>query len=111
MRLAAEDITNPALGPLAEKSGIGFFQELIPALIGMVLLVGALFFLGIMLLGSIQWISSGGDKAALEGARGRLSSALVGIIILFSVFALLKVIEEFFGIDILTLDIGPLKIQ
>ncbi|MBL7036901.1 hypothetical protein ISR94_03660, partial [Candidatus Microgenomates bacterium] len=48
---------------------------------------------------------------AIEGARGRITSALVGVVILFSTFALIKIVETFFGIDILTIDIGPLVIQ
>lgn len=107
-----QSITNPALGEtLQGKDGIEFFQALIPNLIGLFFVVGAVIFLFIMVLGGIQWISSGGDKTALEGAKGKISNALVGLVILFSVFALVKVIESFFGIDILTLDIGPLVIE
>jgi hypothetical protein len=64
-----------------------------------------------MLLGGIQWISSGGDKTALEGARGKITNAVIGIIILFSLFAILKIVEDFFGINILTIDFGPLMVR
>lgn len=64
-----------------------------------------------LLLGAITWIGSGGDKAAIEGARGRITQALIGIVVLFSVFAIIKLIEGLFGIKILTLDIGPLIIK
>ncbi len=109
---AAEPIGNPALGgSLQSKSGIGFFQDLVPRMIGLAFVVGALVFFFIMIVSAIQWITSGGDKAAVEGARGKITNAIVGIVILLSTFALLKVIEDFFGINILALDIGPLKIQ
>lgn len=108
----AQAITNPVLGPaLQGKSGIGFFQSFIPALIGLGFVIGALVFFFVLIIGAIQWIASGGDKAAVESARGKITSAIIGIIILFATFALLKVIEGFFGVNILTLDIGPLKIQ
>ena len=80
-------------------------------MIGLAFLVGVLVFFFIMILGAIQWITSGGDKAGLESARGKITSAIVGVVILFSLFALLKIIEDFFGINILVLDIGPLMIQ
>ena len=70
-----------------------------------------LFVLFMLIWGSIQWISSGGDKQALESARGRLTGALIGIVLLFVSFALIQLIGNFFGIKILTLDIGPLVIQ
>jgi UDP-N-acetylmuramyl pentapeptide phosphotransferase/UDP-N-acetylglucosamine-1-phosphate transferase len=111
-RKIADAITNPALGgSLQGKSGSEFFQDLIPRMVGLAFVVGVLIFFFIMVVGAIQWISSGGDKTAVEGARGKITNAIVGVVILLSTFALLKVIEDFFGINILTLDIGPLKIQ
>lgn len=108
----AESITNPALGPsLQSMSGVGFFQDLLPRMVGLAFLVGVLVFFFIMILGAIQWITSGGDKTGLESARGKITNAIVGVVILFSLFALLKIIEDFFGINILALDIGPLMIQ
>ena len=112
--LAQEKITNPAFegSPLGGiTTGKAFFQKLIPNLVGLAFAIGALVFFFIMIIGAIQWITSGGDKTALEGARGKIANALVGVVILFGLFALLKVLEDFFGINILTLDIGPLKIE
>ena len=109
-------ITNPALSiPLQDillnRGPAAFFQALIPRLVGLAFVIGVLAFFFIMIIGAIQWISSGGDKAAIEGARGKIANALVGVVILFALFALLKVLEDFFGINILALDIGPLKIE
>jgi UDP-N-acetylmuramyl pentapeptide phosphotransferase/UDP-N-acetylglucosamine-1-phosphate transferase len=110
--LAQDSITNPVLGPsLQSKTGVDFFQDLIPRMVGLAFLVGVLVFFFIMITGAIQWITSGGDKAGIESARGKITNAIVGVVILLSLFALLKVIEDFFGINILALDIGPLIIQ
>lgn len=109
---ATAPITNPVLPiNLQVQTGIGFFQSFVPALVGMGFVIGVLIFFFIMLIGAVQWIMSGGDKAAIEGARSKMANALVGIVILFALFAFMKVIEDFFGINILVLDIGPLKIQ
>ena len=110
MKMLAQ-ITNPALGNLGKKTGIAFFQEFIPNLVGLGLVVGALVFFFVMMVGAIQWISSGGDKTAVEAARGKISNAIIGFVILLAIFAVLKVIEDFFGFNILILDIGPLKIE
>lgn len=108
----AEGITNPVLrSSLKSMSGVDFLGDFLPRFIGLAFVVGALVFFFIMIIGAIQWISSGGDKTALEGARGKITSAIVGVVILLSLFALLKIIEDFFGIDILTLDIGVLVIE
>lgn len=109
-------ITNPALGPTLQSyaaggGGVLFLQTLIPNLIGLAFVVGVVIFFFMLVIGAIQWISSGGDKGAVEAARGRITQALIGIVVLFSVFAIIKLIEGFFGINILTLDIGPLIIK
>lgn len=110
--LAQDTITNPVLGPsLQSKTGVEFFQDLLPRMVGLAFLVGVLVFFFILIIGAIQWIASGGDKTAVEGARGKITNAIVGVVLLLSLFALLKVIEDFFGINILALDIGPIIIQ
>lgn len=105
-------ITNPVLGPkLQDMSGIEFFQTILPHAVGLAFVIGVLVFLFVIIIGAIQWTSSGGDKAAIESAKGKITNALVGIVVLFSLFALLKFLEDFFGINILALDIGPLMIE
>lgn len=110
---APRGITNPIFenSPLESMSGVDFLGDFLPRFVGLAFVIGAIVFFFIMIIGAIQWTSSGGDKTALEGARGKITNAIVGIVILFSLFALLKIIESFFGIDILTLDIGPLVIE
>lgn len=88
--------------------GLSFVSNFIPAAIGLAFLAGSVLFFGILLAGAIQWTSSGGDKSALEGARGKVTNAIIGIAILFSVYAVVNLIEHFFGIRILTLDLAPL---
>jgi succinate dehydrogenase/fumarate reductase cytochrome b subunit len=104
-------IINPVLGDLGNKTGVDFFKSFIPGLIGLAFVAGVIIFFFMLILGAIQWISSGGDKQALEGARGRVTNAIIGLVILFSLFAVLDLIHVFFGITIMTLDIGPLVIQ
>jgi hypothetical protein len=104
-------ITNPAIGNLNNNSGVQFFQKLIPSLIGLIFVAGAIIFFFMLLISGIQWITSGGDKAAVEGAKGRLTQALIGIVVLFSAFAIIKLVQGLFGINILSIDIGPLIIK
>lgn len=112
MQKTLAQITNPGLGTeLNKNTGVSFLQKLLPSLIGLAFVVGALIFFFMFIIGAIQWMSSGGDKGAIENARGRIANALIGIVILFSVFAVIKIVENFFSISILTIDIGPLIIK
>lgn len=116
MRNYLADITNPALGPtlqgdLTTGGGVGFVQKLIPSLIGLAFVAGAVLFFFMLIIAALQWITSGGDKAAVEAAKGRLTQAIIGIVILFAVYAIVSLIQNFFGINIITIDIGPLMIK
>ena len=109
MKLA--QIKNPALGEgLQKKSGIRFLQDIIPAFITLAFVAGSIIFLFVLISGAIGWMTSGGDKQSVETARGRITSALIGIILLLIAYALIGLIEDFFGVNILELDIGALKI-
>lgn len=104
-------LTNPILSTnLQGQTGTGFFANLIPRLITLGFIIGALIFFFILIIGAIQWISSGGDKNAIEEAKHKITNAIIGIFILFLIFVIMKVIESFFGISILTLDIGSLAL-
>ena len=106
-----KEITNPALGNLANKSGTEFFGAVIPAAVGIAYVVGFLIFVYTTLIASIKWMFSGGDKALLENARKELLHGIAGVVILASVLAIVKIIEDFFGINILSIDIGALQIK
>lgn len=114
------NITNPLFkGTILESlsGGTGnpnttdFLNIFIPNAIGLLFVVGVVGFMFMMIWGAVQWIFSGGDKGAIEGARGRITNALLGIILLLSTFAIIKLVETFFGINILTIDIAGMFIQ
>ena len=105
------EITNPVLGNLGDLTGVMFFQSFIPSLVGLAFAIGTVVFFFILIIGSIQWITSAGDKQALEAARGKITNAIIGVVIMLSLFAVLNLVQTFFNITIMTLDIGPLVIQ
>ena len=63
------------------------------------------FFLGgtvsviFILLAGIKYIRSGGDRKQVEDARATLTYAIVGLIILFSSFVILRLIATVTGIS------------
>ena len=102
-------IGNPVLNQTGSVNGLAYFQKFIPAAIDLALVVGVLFFFVNFILGAIQWISSGGDKQALEGARSKITSAIIGIVIMFALFAVVSLISYFFGgLSLINPTISPL---
>jgi hypothetical protein len=105
-----QGITNPALGEgVRNLSGTEFFNKLLPNLISLSFVVGAIIFVAIIIVGAIQWIISGGDKAGIESARSKITNAIIGLVILLSLFAIIYVLENFFGIKLLELKINFLE--
>lgn len=79
--------------------------SIVSGLIRMTLVVAAIVFFFILVIGGIKWIASGGDKAQTEGARNQITAALVGLVIVFAAWAILALIKTFFGVDIFSLTI------
>lgn len=73
------------------------------------LLVAALLVFAYLIWGGIQWITSGGDKGKTQEARDRITAALVGLAVVASAWAVMLIIQYFFGISILDGDITPPK--
>jgi hypothetical protein len=74
------------------------FQGIISNIINLFLVIAFVVFLFLLLLGGIQWITSGGDKESLARARGKITSAIIGIIIVISTWAILNLVKNFFGL-------------
>lgn len=110
--LLSQAITNPALGEsIQDMGGVEWLQLMLPNFITLALIVGIVLFVFIMFIGAIQWITSGGDKTGIEAARGKISNAVVGIVLLLATFAIISMVELFFGVNILSLDFGDLIIK
>lgn len=97
-------ITNPALkNTIQGMTGVDFVQTIIKNVIIVFFIIGIITSLAFILIGAIQWISAGGDKAALDGARRKITSALIGLVILLGVYVIIRFIGDFLGIDLLSL--------
>jgi hypothetical protein len=108
-------IVNPALGTtltnmLRTNGGVYFIQQLVTSAITLLIIVGGVLFVFMFLLGAIGFIAAGGDKIKMDNARGRMSTAFIGIILLFSSWAIIELIEVIFGVKILLIDLAPLII-
>lgn len=51
-----------------------------------------------LVIGGIKWILSGGDKGGTEAAKGTITAALIGLIIVFLAWAFLNLVGNFFGV-------------
>lgn len=83
--------------------------SIISTLISIVLVVAGVVFFFMLIWGGISWIMSGGDKAKTEAARNRITAALVGLIVLFSAWAIATLMYTVFGIDVLNVTLPTIQ--
>ena len=104
----AQDKVN--LSPTGDFSKLGglTIPGIISGLIRLTLVVAAIVFFFILVIGGIKWIDSGGDKGQTEAARNQITAALVGLVIVFAAWAILALIRTFFGVDIFSLTLPQL---
>ena len=100
--LAQAAITNPVIGNLGNnpeqaKTGATFLTYFV-TLWRAGINIGALIVLIYFAWGSIEWITSGGDKGKVEAARTKITTAVMGLIVLASSTAILTLVQRFLGI-------------
>ena len=79
----------------------GLLTKTLPAIITYLLIGATLLALAFIIFGGIKWITSGGDKTALEGARKMITYAIIGLVISFLAFFIINIIGNFFGVNLL----------
>jgi magnesium-transporting ATPase (P-type) len=74
---------------------------IISGAISLVLIVVAIVFFFILVMGGLKWVTSGGDEKKVGAARAQITNALIGLAIVFAAWAIMSLIGTVFGINIL----------
>lgn len=61
-----------------------------------------------LLWGGLQWIMAGGDKEAIDKSRRKIIGALIGLSIVFSVYAIIFIIKTLFGVNVGQIQLRPI---
>ncbi len=70
------------------------FGNLLSNLIRLFFFIAGLVALVMLLLGALEWISSGGDEKKIESARNKIQAAFIGLVVMVAVITLVVVIEQ-----------------
>lgn len=85
--------------PIPKLDNLG---DVLNILLGFVFFIAGLLMFFNLVIGGIQWITSGGDAKALDSARGRITNSIIGLIIVVAAFAIALILEQVFGINIVS---------
>lgn len=90
-----------------DDSGITTFSSIVSRVIGVMTIVAIVWFVFIFITGVIGIIGSGGDKQSFENARKKISTGVIGLVIVLLALVLTSFVGKFVGITNI-LDIGAL---
>jgi hypothetical protein len=103
---AAVEWTNTLGGPDKDvatfKSLEPLFQNVVQAvvaLLGVALLI-------MFLVSGFSFLFSGGDPKKLEQAKGTLTNAIIGLVIIVAAYIILRLIEVFTGVTLTTFQVN-----
>ena len=78
--------------------------------IGFIIVIAFILALFFIVLGGIQWITSGGDKGKVDAARNHIIAAVIGLIIVALSFVIINVVLSALGLGSLNnLHLQPLS--
>ncbi|MCL5784437.1 MAG: pilin [Patescibacteria group bacterium] len=98
------DDTSQTLGrivPPPQVLNLGFgnagISQVLTNVIQIIYIAAGIVFIFMVLISALQWIMSGGDKEAISKARGRLTYAIIGIVLLALAFLIIRLIGQITG--------------
>ncbi len=74
--------------------------EIISALLPYVFIIAGLILFAMLIFGGFELLTSAGNPESVKKAQGRITSALIGFLIIFLAYWLTQILEVIFGITI-----------
>ena len=93
-------ITNPAIENSADivANPGNYVQNIIQTVITIFFIVAVIYFIWHFVMSAYQMIASQGDPEKLKAAQKSILNAFVGILLVFSIFAILKFVGTVVGV-------------
>lgn len=89
----------PIVGPASTPT---FVAGLIRNIILLLILASFIAALAYTILAGIKFITSGGDPKEISAAQGQITWGIIGLVVVIGAYAIIRVVEIFFGVDLIT---------
>lgn len=103
---AVAGLATPALAqvtinpPVTPSLAVTDISKIFSGVANIAIVIAAILVFFFLIWGGIEWLTSGGDKVKTENAQKRITSAVLGLAIVVAAWAIMKVIDAFFGIGL-----------
>jgi hypothetical protein len=85
--------------PVSDFFGYKELGPFIANLVNIAVIVSGILVFLYLVMGGVEWITSGGDKAHVENAQKRITNAIIGLAIVAASWAIWRIVKVFFGLD------------
>ena len=103
--VAALAVNAPAGNKIVPEETLGKITDIVAiirAVVQFILVVAFVLAFIMLLIGGIRWITAGGDEKGVAGARNMITAALIGLVIVLVAYAIILLVETFFGVSIIS---------
>lgn len=77
-------------------------EILISNIIGLLTVLGGLFFVFFFVQAAFTWITAGGDSSKIEKARGQMTQGILGLVVLVAAYGIIGLIGTVVGLRLLS---------
>lgn len=77
------------------------FSQIISNVIGVLTIVGGIWFIFVFVTGAFQYLTAGGEPEAIKKASKRITTGIIGLVIIVTSYALISLLGNLLGFNIL----------
>lgn len=78
----------------------GIFVLILSNIIGILTVIGFIWFTLAFFIGAISWLASNGDKARVQKAQEQIRNAIIGLILVIGAIFIIRAIGSLIGLDV-----------
>ena len=94
---------NPPPGiPATGGNPSAFVSDLVAKGLQLLLIISFIAAFVFLILGGLKFITSGGDPKNIDAARSQITWGIIGLVVILVSYAIIRVVETFFGLTIIT---------
>lgn len=94
--LATTPLISPGPGFVAPTTEV---SKVTSTIVNLLFYVAAFLAIVYLIIGGVRWITSKGDKTAVEGARKQIVASIIGLVVVAAAFLILKVVFSILGVQ------------
>lgn len=82
---------------------VGNVEQIISTILGVLTVLGGVFFIIYFFAAAIMWVTAGGDSGKITKARDQMVQGILGLVILVSAYTVIGLAGQIVGLDLLDL--------